>query len=124
VTAFESPLSSNGAGRRTLAAGADWDVRLGANDTWMLEGSLAGAVRDALDPTAPVGAGRGYALYVGFDKVKGYFTPGSGLRVYSDGFEINDVGRFVQNDLVSARLGGNYLWNEGQPMGPFRRFST
>ncbi|HLT47455.1 MAG TPA: DUF5916 domain-containing protein [Rubricoccaceae bacterium] len=126
VTAFESPHRADGTGIgiRTLAAGADWDFRLGADEQFLLEGSLAGAVRDDLDPASAAGADRGYALYVGFDKVKGYFTPGSGLRIYSDRFEINDVGRFQQNDLISARLGGNYLWNEGNPVGPFRRFDT
>src|SRR5690606_30484625 len=131
VTAFTSPFdpfgedgASGGIGRRAVAAGADWNVRVGANDAWLLEGSLAGSLLETLDPASPDPTARGYALYVGFDKVKGFFTPGSGLRIYSDRFQINDVGRFQQNDLISARLGGNQLWNRGNPVGPFRRFST
>ena len=122
VTAFRSPAES-GAGVTALAAGADWDVRLGADDGWKLEGSLAGSVLDDLSADAGDPA-RGYALYVGFDRVKGFLTPDSGFRIYSDDFEINEVGRFRQNDLVSARLGAGYLVNEGNPVGPFRRLET
>jgi hypothetical protein len=102
----------------------DWDFRLGAEDQLLLEGSLAGSVRDDLDPASTDPAERGYALYVGFDKIRGFFTPGSGLRIYSDDFQINDVGRFQQNDLISARLGAGYLLNQGNAFGPFRRVNV
>ncbi|NNF58256.1 MAG: carbohydrate binding family 9 domain-containing protein [Rhodothermaceae bacterium] len=111
-------------GVRSLTGGADWDMRVGNGDGWKLEGSLAGSMRTLTDSDADDPTQEGYALYVGFDKVKGFFTPGSGFRVYSPGFEINDVGRFRQTNLIQGRLGANYLWNQGDPVGPFRRFET
>ena len=117
---FAPGPNDRGVGVTALAAGADWDVRV-ADSKWKLEGSLAGSARsiDNGDPSQT-----GYALYVGFDKVRGFTTPGSGLRIYSPDFQINDVGRFRQTDLLQARLGGNHVWNRNQPFGPFIRFET
>jgi hypothetical protein len=104
---------------RSIAGATDWDIRMGGDEEWKLDGSLAGTTRQV----AGEDVRRGYALYVGFDRVKGWFTPGSGLRFYSPGFELNDVGRFRQNDVIQARLGGNYIFNRGRPVGPFRRLN-
>ena len=103
------------ASARSVAAAGDWGVRF-AGGAWLFEGVTAGTARRAADETD-----LGGAVYVGLDKVTGYFTPGFGLRAYSTGFELNDVGRFRQTDIASARAGARYLWNQGQPFGPFRR---
>ncbi len=126
VTAFNADALAEGdTGLRALAGGVDWDVRVGADDEWKLSGSLAGSARTITDdPNLEDPTQTGQALYVGFDRVKGYFTPGSGLRVYSPGFEINDVGRFRQTNIIQTRLGGDNLWNEGNPVGPFRRLNS
>ena len=111
---------------RTVAAAADWAIRF-ADADWVFEGSLAGSARGetfATDDAAETSSDAGAALYVGLDRVTGYFTPGFGVRVYTDGFEINDVGRFRQTDLARLNGGARYLWNQGQPVGPFRRVST
>ncbi|HLA62867.1 MAG TPA: DUF5916 domain-containing protein [Rhodothermales bacterium] len=104
---------------RAVTGAADWDFRL-FDDAWKLEGALAGSWRsvNGFDDR------QGYALYVGFDRVQGYFTPGSGLRFYSPGFEPNDVGRFRQTDVIQARLGTGYIFNRGQPIGPFRQLNV
>ena len=116
LTAFGvRPDSARGDGRAVAVAGAgDWALRRAG---WVFEGSAAGTVRDA------DGDGRdlGGALYVGLDREEGYFTPGFGLRAYTAGFRLNDVGRFRQTDLARANAGGRYLVNEGRPVGPFRR---
>ena len=111
--------ASNATQYSAFAGGADWDMRV-LDSHWKFEGSLAGSVRslEGVDPR------RGYALYVGFDKVRGFFTPGSGLRIYSPDFEINDVGRFRQTNLIQGRLGGNKVWNKSNAVGPFIRFET
>ena len=119
-----SPEGSASEGVRTVAGGTDWDMRV-LDSRWKFEGSLAGSIRTVDD----IGGGtdltrRGYALYVGMDQVRGFFTPGSGFRVYSPDFEINDVGRFRQTNLIQGRLGGNQVWNKSNPFGPFLRFET
>jgi len=126
LTAFTySPTEDvGGTGAQSLTGGADWDMRAGGDNQWKFEGSLAGSVRTLTDSDLDDPTQQGYALYVGYDKVKGYFNPGSGLRVYSPGFEINDVGRFRQTNLIEGRLGTDMLWNEGNPVGSFRRFNT
>ncbi|HYE95352.1 MAG TPA: DUF5916 domain-containing protein [Rubricoccaceae bacterium] len=124
VTAFDDDGAQGGTARRAFAGAADWDLRLGADRAYMFSGVLAGSQRQFTGPDDPAPTQRGYALYVGFDRVKGYFTPGSGLRIYSPGFDVNDVGRFRQNDLIQGRLGMGYLLNRGEPIRPFRRFNT
>lgn len=104
----------------SAAAAADWGLRLGADKGWLFEGTATGTARSI----AGAEAGLGHALYIGLDRVKGYFTPGFGVRAYSDGFQLNDVGRFRQTDLISARAGANRIWNRGEPVGPFRRIET
>ncbi len=101
-----------------LAAASDGGLRFAGGD-WLFEGTAVATVRtegDARDV--------GGALYLGLDKVQGYFLPGFGLRLYSDGFRLNDVGRFRQTDVLRVRGGVRHLWNEGRPVGPFRRLST
>ncbi|MDT0633273.1 DUF5916 domain-containing protein [Rubrivirga litoralis] len=104
----------NGDGRTLAVAGAaDWALRTGG---WVFEGTAAGTARDADD--GRVGGG---AVYLGFDREEGYLTPGFGLRAYTAGVRLDDVGRFRQTDLLQARAGTSYLVNEGRPVGPFRR---
>ncbi len=120
VSGFDfAPSDTSETPLRTLAVAADWDFRLGDDEQWKIDGSFAGTTRQV----AGEDVRRGYALYVGFDRVKGWFTPGSGLRFYSPGLELNDVGRFRQTDVIQARLGANYIFNRGQPIGPYRRFN-
>jgi len=114
------PVNEDVPGVRTLAGAADWDIRAGSDEEWRLDGALAGSIREVYD----VSTRRGYALYVGWDRVKGNFTPGSGIRLYSPGFDINDVGRFRQTDVIQARLGAGYIFNGGRPVGPFRRLNA
>ncbi|MGB3542961.1 DUF5916 domain-containing protein [Rubrivirga sp.] len=136
ATAF----SSQGAGlfadgsTRKVAAAADWAARF-ADESWVFEGTAAASARtetlalEDADPALPaIGSetarDAGGALYLGLDKVSGYFTPGFGVRLYTAGFEINDAGRFRQTDLARVNGGGRYLLNSGDPIGPFRRVST
>ena len=105
---------------RSAALAADWGFRLFESRDWLFEGTAATTARDADDLDVDLG----YAVYLGLDKVQGYFKPGFGARVYSDRFALNDVGRFRQADLVSLRGGTSLLWNRGEPVGPFRRLES
>ncbi|MDX1438338.1 MAG: DUF5916 domain-containing protein [Rubricoccaceae bacterium] len=126
ITAFENSSDFGGVAR-AFAGGMDWRWRVGQNESWQFEGTLTGTAQTRRgDPDLGVQqeTAQGYALYLGFDKVRGFLTPGSGFRVYSDQFQMNDIGRFRQNNLIQARLGAGILWNEGNPIGPFRRIQT
>ena len=103
------------ASARSVAAAGDWGLRF-AGGSWLFEGTAAAALRASGDDTR-----LGAATYVGLDKIAGYVEPGFGLRLYSADFRLNDVGRFRQTDVAQARAGTRVLWNEGQPVGPFRR---
>ena len=108
---------------RSLVGAADWDARV-LGGTWTLEGTAAASARAlAATPDAPAEREAGGALYVGFDKLSGYFLPGFGFRAYTGGFRLNDVGRFRQTDLLQLRGGARWLLNRGEPVGPFRRLN-
>lgn len=108
---------------RSLAAAADWDARV-FGGTWTLEGTAAATTRTIADtPDAPSSTRQGGALYVGFDRLSGYVLPGFGFRAYTDGFRLNDVGRFRQTDLLQLRGGSRWLVNQARPVGPFRRLT-
>ena len=103
---------------RAAVAAADWGLRF-AGGSWLFEGTAAGSARGAGD-AARLGAG----TYIGLDRISGYLLPGFGLRAYSADLRLNDVGRFRQTDVAQARAGTRYLWNQGQPLGPFRRLNS
>lgn len=107
----------------SVSGGADWKYRVGADADWTFDGTLASTLRSETDGTETVDH-FGFASYLGFDRIKGFFTPGFGFRVYSDEFQLNDIGRFRQTDLISLRAGTSMRWNQGQPVGPFRRLQT
>ncbi|MEO0559679.1 MAG: DUF5916 domain-containing protein [Bacteroidota bacterium] len=107
----------------TLVGAADWAIRVGADAAWQFEGT-AGATTQSVTDGGIEDTERGYAIYIGHDKVKGFVTPGFGFRVFSDGFRLNDVGRFRQTDLISFNSGTGIVWNKGQAFGPFRRLRT
>ena len=110
---------------RSVAGATDWEIRVGADEAWQFEGTAGATLRrTADDDDAGTVSEGGYAIYIGHDKVKGFVTPGFGFRVFSDGFQLNDVGRFRQTDLVSVNHGTGVVWNKGQAFGPFRRLQT
>ncbi|OZC02747.1 DUF5916 domain-containing protein [Rubricoccus marinus] len=106
-------------GARSAVGAVDWRYRVGRDDAYQAEGVLAGSLRDD-----GASGENGFALYVGFDQVKGYSRFGSGFRVYSPGFQLNDVGRFRETDRVAVNGALIQLWNEGNPFGPFQRLNT
>ena len=117
VTAFGA-LPDDELGRvstRSAAAAADWDLRF-AGGAWQFEG-VTGATARVSDGDSRFGG----AAYLGLDRVSGFLLPGFGLRFYSAGLRLNDVGLFRQTDIAQARAGARYLWNQGRPLGPFRR---
>jgi len=109
------------AGRRALLGGGDWDIRLG-DGTYRWDGAATASYRtspSAVDLGVP--SETGFAIYSGLDKIRGNTTWGSGLRVYSDTFRPDDLGRLREVDLIRVGFGGGTFLNGGNPLGPFRR---
>lgn len=107
-------------GARALLGGGDWDVRVG-DGTYRWDGAATLSHRTAATDASTVPTETGFAVYTGLDKIRGNTTWGSGLRVYSDDFRANDLGRLRENDLVRLGLGGGTYLNGGAPIGTFRR---
>ncbi len=107
-------------GARALLGGGDWDIRAG-NGTYRWDGAATLSHRTAATSASTVPTETGFAVYTGLDKIRGNTTWGSGLRVYSDDFRANDLGRLRENDLIRLGLGGGTYLNGGEPLGPFRR---
>jgi len=101
---------------RSAVLGTDFDLRM-SQGTYRWDGALTLSQRRFKDVTTPE---TGFGLYTGIDKVRGLFTAGIGVRVFSDEFEPNDVGFFRENDILRVRAHAQRLLNEGQPFGPFR----
>ncbi len=117
VTYFDA--FDTGSGReQALVGGGDWEIRV-ANDTYQWDGAATVSHRTANS----VDAQTGFAIYTGYDKIRGTTTWGSGLRVYSDDFRPDDLGRLREVNLIRVGLGGNSFLNGGQPVGPFRRIN-
>lgn len=116
VTVFDGPEA--GGRRRAIVGGGDFDIRLGG-DTYNWDGALTVSHRDR-----PGGGATGFGFYTGFDRVRGTATFGTGVRVYSDDFDPNDVGRLRENDHIRALAGGQVFLNGARPFGPFRRASV
>jgi len=104
---------------RSLVGGADWDLRWRGGTLRWDGAATASHVRFG-EPFGGAEPETGFALYTGLDRVRGPLTGGVGLRVYSDRFDPNDVGFFLQNDAVRARGNATLLLNRGRPFGRFR----
>ena len=118
LTAFAERLGDGVGEAAALAGAGDWALRF-AGGTWQFEGTTAATLRQQGE-SRDLGA----ATYVGLDKVEGFFLPGFGVRAYSPGFRLNDVGLFRQTDLLQARAGARWLVNENRAVGPFRRLQV
>ena len=107
----------------SVAGAVDWGIRIGPDAAWVFEGTAAATARtETVD--AVEGTQGGYGTYIGFDRVTGFVTPGFGVRLYSEDFRLNDVGRFRQTDLLQANSGTSIVWNRGRAVGPFRRLQS
>ncbi len=120
LTAFDERGTAPAGGRRALVGGSDWEVRV-AGDTYRWDGAATLSHRTGGPPGTAASSETGFAVYTGYDKIRGTTTWGSGLRVYSDGFRANDLGRLLQNDLIRVNGGGETFLRGGEPVGPFRR---
>ena len=121
LTAFDGAILGGDGRRRSLAGGADWDVRLLGN-RYGIEGFASVTHRRAteldLDPET------GFAGKVWLRKRQGAWKGFVGGDVFSDRFNPNDVGQLRENNFIALLASVEHEINEGRPFGPFLRASA
>ncbi len=117
VTLFDDADAGDGH-LRSLAAGADWDLRLNDNQ-YGIEGFFALTHRDWL--RSELDAETGFAGKVWLRKRQGVWNGFLGLDVFSDRFNPNDIGQLRQNNFFAFLSRVEHEINGGRPFGPFLR---
>jgi len=120
ITAFERN-ATDFTHRRTLAGGADWDIRMHDN-TYQFNGLASFSHRaQPGEGTAPES---GFAVTTGISKIRGDWTYDTSLNVFDDHFNPNDLGRLRQGNFIRLNVGLGHQINHNQAFGPFRRASV
>ena len=119
VTLFDSPaLGGRG---RSFVTGADWDLRFLEN-RFGLEGFAAVTNRWWTEGDAETETG--FAGKVWARKRQGAWQGFTGVDIFSDDFNPNDVGQLPFNDAYVLLGSVEHEINRGQPFGPFQRASA
>lgn len=118
VTLFEGSDVGGGDHLRSLAAGADWDLRFLQN-RYGLEGLFALTSRNWIN--ADIDGETGFAGNLRVRKRQGAWNGFAGLDVFSDAFNPNDVGQLRQNNYISLISIVEHEINGANPFGPFSR---
>ena len=117
VTLFEG---SNVGGNhlRSLAAGADWDLRFLEN-RYGVQGLFSITNRNWID--GDIDGETGFAGNLWVRKRQGTWSGFTGLDVFSDTFNPNDAGQLRQNNFIALISIIEHEINGGSPFGPFSR---
>ena len=110
----------DGDDRRSYTGGLDWDFRLDDNK-YRIEGHTTFTHRAI--PGLDIEPESGFSFAMGFNKISGIWNLFSGIDVYSDEYNPNDIGILRRNNYVNIDAGFRHQVNGGQPIGPFRRGS-
>ena len=110
--------SEDNMGLRSLAGGADWDLRFRSN-TYSLSGFTSFTHRrwsegDQAQETGVAASLRGA-------KRQGSFRYDLTANLFDDQYNPNDVGRLRRNNYLSLDTGIDYEVNGNKPFGPFQR---
>ncbi len=116
VTVFNAPDVQVGR-RSSLTAGADYDLRFQEN-RYGVEGFASLSHRRW---TAREDSETGFATKVWLRKRQGDLTGFAGLDVFSDHFQVNDLGQLNENNFIALLSSGEYGINGSHPFGPFQR---
>ena len=118
LTAFDG--TAPGGRRRSVAGGADWNLRL-LDNAYGIEGFTAFTHRRWTK------VGRmpetGFAGKMWARKRQGAWTGFVGLDVFSDRFDPNDLGQLRENNFIALLNSVDHEINGGQSFGPFQRAS-
>ncbi len=117
LTVFDGPEEEEGR-LRSLAGGADWDLRFRDN-TYNLEGFASFTHRRwSVEDESPE---TGVAASLKAAKRQGSFRYDLAANLFDDQYNPNDVGRLRRNNYVSLDTGIDYQVNDNKPFGPFQR---
>ena len=118
LTMFDATDFDGGNHLRSLAAGADWDLRMGQNQ-YGIEGFFSLTNRAWINTDLEEETGFAGKLWV--RKRQGVWNGFVGFDVFSDQFNPNDLGQLRQNNFMAILLRVEHEINGGQPFGPFLR---
>ena len=104
--------------RRSLAGGADWDLRFRGNSYGLNGFASFTHRRGSISGTSPE---TGMAAALMGAKRQGTFRYDLAASLFDDQFNPNDVGRLRRNNYLSVDGGIDYQINGNQPFGPFQR---
>jgi len=118
VTVYDGPSSPGR--RRSFASGVDWDLRF-LDQTYQFNGYLSSTHRRTTSASDP--ASTGYAMRTGFGRVQGDWTYDLDVRLLTDAYNPNDVGRLRRNNFFRTSGVVRHQFNGGQAVGPLQRAS-
>ena len=118
LTGFDGPANDGNGRRRSFTGGLDWDIRF-LDNRYGVEGFSAFTHRrwSAGDRNSSTG----FAGKIWFRKRQGILTGFTGVDLFSDRFNPNDIGQLNENNFVVSITRLEYQINRGEPFGPFRR---
>ncbi len=103
---------------RTVAAGADWDLRL-LDNRYGIEGFLAVTNRNLRTSSTTTESGLAGKIWA--RKRQGDWTGFVGFDAFSDTFNPNDIGQLQENNFLALISNVEHDLHGGQPFGPFNR---
>lgn len=115
ATGFDAPEPQGR--RRSIAGGADWDLRFQEN-TYQVQGYLSGTHRWTTTSHSPSSTGLAASTEVG--RIQGDWTYHVTVRLRDAAFNPNDLGRMRENNFFRTSGFLNHQFNGGQPFGPFQ----
>lgn len=118
LTAMEGPYELGEGRSESFAGGADWDLRFNDN-RYGMEGFASFTHRNWTTPDRT--AETGFAGKVWMRKRQGVWRGFTGLDVFSDRFNPNDLGQLTENNFIASVNNIQHQINRGRPFGPFQR---
>lgn len=118
LTGFDGP-NVGGEGRiQTLSGGADWDLRM-LDNRYGVEGFASFTHRNWTAENRS--AQTGFAGKLWMRKRQGIISGFTGIDVFSDRFNPNELGQLRENNFIASLTRIEYQINGGQPFGAFQR---
>lgn len=118
ITTFHDSPSGQDYSTTSITSGVDWDIRF-RDGEYGVDGFTAVSHREDLSPG--VDPSTGYGGYLWLRKRQGILTGATGIDIYDDRFNANDVGHTPRNDYIALTAQTTYQLNKGRPFGAFRR---
>lgn len=116
LTTYDGPGLD--ARHRSIVGGADWDLRFGDNG-YGIEGFATVSHRRLPGEEEPIETG--FAGSLELEKRRGIWRYNTGLSVFDNRYNPNDLGLLRRNDYIRLEAGLDHEINGGEAFGPFQR---